>query len=330
MKRRTLVRLCLGPLLVLSWPLSPFSQDIRATLSGQVTDASGSAVPNATVAVINTETHVVSPATTNNAGRFVVNFLIPGRYKLEVEANGFKKFVRENIQLEVGDKAGIDASLQMGEISDNVTVTDEMPLIETETGSRGQVITGRQLADLPNNGRNAYQLVWAVPGVIKTGGYWGSMENYALGNATGASINGGKRRENETLLDGAKNGYNQWMTRVDYAINSGNTVYIRYGRLPFTEFDGILFGGDSPAEPSRENPLLRNFYNWNADWASTLSSTTVLNLRFGLARYINIAGSPPAAGFDPQQLGFEESLVSQFRFLNFPRFNLGQYTAIGT
>ena len=205
MKRRTLVRLCLGPLLVLSWPLSPFSQDIRATLSGQVTDASGSAVPNAKVAVINTETHVVSPATTNDAGRFVVNFLIPGRYKLEVEANGFKKFVRENIQLEVGDKAGIDASLQMGEISDNVTVTDEMPLIETETGSRGQVINGRQLMDLPNNGRNAYQLVWAVPGVIKTGGYWGSMENYALGNATGTSINGGKRRENETLLDGATN-----------------------------------------------------------------------------------------------------------------------------
>jgi len=519
---------------ILSSPADRLSQEIRATLSGQVNDASGSAVPNAKVAVINTGTNVASPATTNDVGRYVVNFLIPGKYKLEIEANGFKKFVRENIQLEVGDKIGIDASLQVGEMSDSVTVSDEVPLLETESGSRGQVITGQQLVDLPNNGRNAFQLVWAVPGVIKTGGYWGSMENYALGNATGASINGGKRRENETLLDGAtntlgnrdvnfqpildavqefkvntgvydaaygrtgggvtvlstrsgsnafhgsiweyhknaalaatpwvlnslgeskphflnntfgfqvggpvyvpkvvdgrnklffmvayeglrerssggdsaivptaamrsgdfsalpvtiydplttrtvggqnvrdpfpgnripanrinpvaanllkfvplpnfgsgeygndnyaaflgaKNGYNQLMTRVDYSINSKNNVYVRYGRLPFTEFDGILFGGDSPAEPSRENPLLRNFYNWNADWASTLTPTTVFNLRFGLARYVNIGGSPPAAGFDPRDLGFADSLVSQFRFLNFPRFTLGQYTAVGT
>jgi len=534
MKTHTLLRLFLLLLLILTSPVVLFSQDIRATLSGQITDASGSAVPNAKVAVINTGTSVASPATTNGVGRYVVNFLIPGRYKLEVETNGFKKFVRENIQLEVGDKVGIDIRLQVGEMSDSVTVSDEIPLLETETASRGQVVTGQQLADLPNNGRNAFQLVWAVPGVIKTGGYWGSMENYALGNATGASINGGKRRENETLLDGAtntlgnrdvnfqpildaveefkvntgvydaaygrtgggvtvlstrsgsnafhgsiweyhknaalaatpwvlnslgenkphfinntfgfqvggpvylpkildgrnklffmmayeglrerssgedstivptaamrsgdfsglpvtiydptttrtvngqnvrdpflgnripanridpvaanllkfvplpnfgsgdygndnyaaflgaKNGYNQLMTRVDYSVNPKNNVYVRYGRLPFTEFDGILFGGDSPAEPSRENPLLRNFYNWNADWASTLSATTVLNLRFGLARYINIGGSPPAAGFDPRELGFADSLVSQFHFLNFPRFTLGQYTAVGT
>ncbi len=516
--------------------LAPFApaQEIRGTLSGQVTDASGSAVPHAKVVATNSVTNVSGRAATNDVGWYVINFLLPGKYTLTVEANSFKKFVRENILLEVGDKIGLDASLQVGEVSDSVTVNAEIPLLETETASRGQVITGQQVAALPNNGRNVFQLVWAVPGVIKTGGYWGSMENYALGNATGASINGGKRRENETLLDGATNtlgnrdvnfqpiidavqefkvntgvydaaygrtgggvtvlstksgtnafhgsvweyhkndalaatpwvlnslgeskphflnntfgfqvggpvyvpklldgrnrlffmaayeglrersaggdsaivptaamrsgdfsalpitlydplttrtvngqivrdafpgnripanrisavatnvlkyvpmpnfgsggygndnyaafngagnGYNQFMTRVDYAINSHNNVYVRYGRLPYTETDDILFGGDSPAEPSTENPLVRNFYNWNADWASTLNPTTVFNLRFGLARYVNTSGSPPAAGFDPKQLGFADSLVSQFRFLNFPRFDLEQYTAIGT
>src|SRR5262245_38285921 len=199
----------LGLLLIISSVLSSavhcISQDIRATLSGQVTDASGSSVPNAKVSVTNTGTNIASLTSTNDVGRYVVNFLIPGKYKLEIEANGFKKFVRENIQLEVGSRIGIDVSLQVGEISDSVTVSGEVPLLETETASHGQVITGQQVVDLPNNGRNAFQLVWAVPGVIKTGGYWGSMENYALGNATGASINGGKRRENETLLDGATN-----------------------------------------------------------------------------------------------------------------------------
>ncbi|MCI0423199.1 MAG: TonB-dependent receptor, partial [Acidobacteria bacterium] len=534
MKRQMFLGFSWGLLLLAFLPMTTSAQDIRATLSGQVTDASGSSVPNAKVTVTNTATNVLSPATTNDVGRYVVNFLLPGRYKLEVEANGFKKFVRENIQLEVGDKVGIDVNLQIGEISDSVTVSEEIPLLETESASRGQVITGQQVVDLPNNGRNTFQLVWAVPGVIKTGGYWGSMENYALGNATGASINGGKTRENETLLDGAtntlnnrdvnfqpildavqefkvntgvydaaygrtgggvtvlstksgtnafhgsawqyhkndalaanpwvlnsigepkphfinntfgfqvggpvyvpkvldgknrlffmvayeglrerssggdsaivptaamrsgdfsglpvtiydplttrtingqivrdpfpenripanrispvaanvlkfvplpnfgagaygndnyaafngaKNGYNQLMTRVDYAVNSRNNVYVRYGRLPYTEFDSILFGGGSPAEPSRENPLVRNFYNWNADWASTLSPTTVLNLRFGLARYVNTGGSPPAGDFNPRELGFAGSLASQFRFLNFPRFELGQYTTIGT
>jgi Carboxypeptidase regulatory-like domain/TonB dependent receptor len=534
MKANLVLRLFLLLVSILASPVVRFPQDIRATLSGQITDAPGSAVPNAKVAVINTATNVASKATTNDVGRYVVSFLIPGRYRLEVEAKGFKKFVRENIQVEVGDRIGLDIRLQVGEITESVTVAGQIPLLETENASRGQVITSQQLGDLPNNGRNAFQLVWAVPGVIKTGGYWGSMENYALGNATGASINGGKRRENETLLDGAtntlgnrdvnfqpildavaefkvntgvydaaygrtgggvtvlstrsgsnafhgsiweyhknaalaatpwvlnslgenkphflnntfgfqvggpayipkvldgrnklffmvayeglrerssggdsvivptasmrsgdfsglpvalydplttravngqnvrdpfpgnripanrinpvaasllkfvplpnfgtgeygndnyaaflgaKNGYNQWMTRVDYSIDAKNSVYFRYGRLPYTEFDGILFGGASPAEPSRQNPLLRNFSNWNADWATTLSPTTVFNLRFGLARYINRGGSPPAADFDPRELGFADSLVSQFRFLNFPRFTLGQYTAIGT
>ena len=117
----------------------------------------------------------------------------------------------------------------------------------------------------------------------------------------------------------------------DYRVNDTNNVYFSYGRLPYQEFDDILFGGDSPAEPSRENPLHRNFYRWVFDWTSTLNPRTVLNFRWGLSRYVNTGGSPPAVGFDPRRLGFADPLVSQFSFLHFPRFNIGGfYTAVGS
>jgi len=510
-------------------------QDLRASITGRVSDPSDSAVPRAKVVATNTQTNVTAETETNEAGRYTILFLQPGAYTLTVEAQGFKKFVRENLLLGTSQKLGLDLTLQVGQLTESVTVTAETSLLETEAASRGALVGTGQIEDLPNNGRNIYQLVWAAPGVIKASRYWGSMENYALGNSTGAVINGGLRTHNETVMDGvtntqpnrdvnfqppvesvaemkvqtsnydasygrfgggviaittksganafhgslyefnktnalaanpwilnflgeskphfvnntfgfqadgpiylpklfdgrnrlfymvayeglrerssggdatvvptaaqrtgdfsalpvtiydptttradgarfvrtpftgnripasrispvstevlkfvpqpnllgrgygldnyanfggAKNGYDQFLTKLDYRINEANNVYFSYGRLPYQEFDDILFGGDSPAEPSRENPLHRNFYRWVADWTSTLNPRTVLNFRFGLARYVNTGGSPPAVGFDPRRLGFADALVSQFSFLHFPRFDIGGfYTPVGS
>ena len=181
------------------------AQELRASLTGIVTDPSDSPVPNARVIATHADTNLAYRTTTNDVGRYSLLFLPPSRYTLSVEASGFKKFVRENLVLGTSERAGVDVKLEVGALAESVTITGEAPLLATETASRGALVTTRQIEDLPNNGRNIYQLVWAAPGVIKASRYWGSMENYALGNSTGVSINGGIRRENETVMDGVTN-----------------------------------------------------------------------------------------------------------------------------
>src|SRR5688572_24384524 len=198
---RTCFLLLAGLLLHATAPLA-FAQEVRASISGIVTDPSGSVVPGATITVTSVERNTSTSTVTSDTGNYLLQFLLPGHYRLTAELPGFKKLVRENIVLQVGDKARMDVALEVGGSSESVVVNDAAPLLETETATRGQVITSQQIGDIPNNGRNVFQLVWAVPGVIKTSTYWGSMENYALGNASGVSINGGKQKENETLMDG--------------------------------------------------------------------------------------------------------------------------------
>src|SRR5262249_24076943 len=165
-------------------------------------DSSGGVIPGATVTITSVDRNVASSAITNDAGIYVIRFLLPGRYMLSVEASGFKKFVRENIQLGTAEKVGIDAALEVGGAGEVVKVLESAPLLATESASNAHIIQTKLLIDVPNNGRNFMQLAWALPGVIKTGTYWGSMELYATGNTGGASISGGRQGENEFLIDG--------------------------------------------------------------------------------------------------------------------------------
>jgi hypothetical protein len=124
--------------------------------------------------------------------------------------------------------------------------------------------------------------------------------------------------------------YNQWLGRMDYRINDRNTVYFSGGMLPYVERDEVLFP-NSPADVSRENPLFRDFYRYVADWSSTLGPQTLLNVRAGYVRFAEQLGNPLALGFDPRQLGMSPELVSQFRVIQFPRFEIGGfYTNIGS
>jgi hypothetical protein len=178
------------------------AQDARAAVSGQVTDSSGAAVPNATVRVIATERNTPSSTETSDSGRYQVGFLLPGTYSVSIEASGFKRYLREGIQLATGEKLGLDVVMEVGALTESVTVSGQVGLVETESASRGQVITGRELHELPNQGRNVFQMVWAVAGVTRTGNSWGSMSPQGVANATGFSLNGSRPGENEVLLDG--------------------------------------------------------------------------------------------------------------------------------
>lgn len=509
-------------------------QDLRSELRGRITDPDGAAVPAASVSVTSMDTGVRYLNRGTPSGDYYVESLPSGLYTVQVTAAGFKQAVREQVVLALGEHKTLDIELQIGDVSESIIVVDDPRVLSAYEPVRGSVLDRQPIIDLPNNGRNLFQFVWAAAGVTKASTYWGSLENYALGNATNVYINGGVRRENETVLDGItntaanrdvlfqppleateelrvqvsnydaaygrfgggvvaistksgtntfhgilfethknaslsanswrlnslgqprshfinntfgfqvggpvllpkafdgrnrlffmvaheglrersssnlfalvptvpqrsgdfsaqpqtiydplstrvengrfvrspflgnripagrldpvaqavigyvprpnldgqsfpqpnfssgggkKNGYNQWLTRLDASLNAANRLYFTFGQLPYEEYSGVVFGANSPADPSNSNPLLRDFSRWAVDWGNVASPSLSFNLRAGLTRYVNTRWNAAASGFDPRKLGFSDTFVSQMGFLQFPLFNLGGgYSNVG-
>jgi len=102
-----------------------YAQEFRASISGHVTDSTEASVPQAKVQATNLATKEVSNATTDTSGSYTIPLLQPGMYRLTVQATGFKQYVRDNISLEISQAAGIDAKLQLGDMTQTVEVTGE-------------------------------------------------------------------------------------------------------------------------------------------------------------------------------------------------------------
>jgi hypothetical protein len=519
--------------------ISPcFAQEFRASISGQVTDSTGSIVPGATVVVTSVERNTSSQTVSNSAGHYLIQFLIPGHYTVTAEKTGFKKFVHTEISLESSDHVALDIPLEVGNLSQSVEVTSQAPLLETETASRAATIENRVVENVPTNGRNLFSFQYTLPGVIKQSTYWGSMELWAYTDVNGVSINGGRSGENETLVDGladtkadrgvslipalsgtqevsvqsnlydaqygrfgggvtsisVKSGTNrlhgevyeflknirldatEWVLnslgtprsrfqnntfgweadgpvyipklldgrnrvffmfsyegarehlqssairtmptsqmlkgdfsqllsstgqlvtiydpsttrqqpdgsyvrspftgnmipaskinpvtaklinfypqptgpgvgpahlnnysvleaqvmsytavlgKMDFHVSPKSNISFRYGQTPWYATPSIVWG-NNVAEPSTlKNRTPRN---WGADWTYTISPSLLFNLRGGISRYENFTGGGYGAGYDPRQLGFPASLVSQFSTLQFPRFTVGTYSELG-
>ncbi len=518
-----------------------FAQEYRATVSGVVTDPTGKAVEQAKVVATDVERGVNYDSATDSAGRYNIPLLLPGRYVLSVEKPLFKRFVREGLAVQATDKLALDVSLQLGVVSETVRVTEETPVLQTESATRQAVLDNRLLESAPAGGRNIFALQYDQPGVVKASTYWGSMELYAFGNVNGVTINGGKSGENETVLDGVTNtksdrgvsfvpaisavqeftvqtnsydaqfgrfgggvslinlksgtnafhgqlydyfkndklrandwidnkngdprppfknntygfefdgpaylpklfdgrnklffllsfeglrehdaggqertlplaeqlkgdfthlynddgdlvtiydplstrlgpdgktyvrtpfignvipsnrinpvaanvaafypspnlpgdgpghqnnyskilpetnGYDSWLGKMDYALTERSRVSFRYGQTPWLNYSGLVWG-NNVAEPSNRYPSTRVPRNWGVDWTYMLRPNMIFDLRGGLSRYEAAFGNSFGANYDPRQLGFPSSLVSQFTRLEFPRFNIGDYSEIG-
>jgi hypothetical protein len=115
---------------VITFAVSGFAQEFRASISGQVRDSTGSNVPGATVTVTSIERNTSSQTVTNSAGHYLVQFLLPGHYTVSAEKEGFKKVVRTGISLEAADHVALDFALDVGALTQSVTVTGEAPLLE--------------------------------------------------------------------------------------------------------------------------------------------------------------------------------------------------------
>jgi len=184
--------------------VSVAAQDFRATITGHVTDSLKAAIPGAQVQVKNTGTNEVFTMVTDSEGNYKVPFLRPGTYSITVEAQGFKKATRENIELVINQVATVDFSLDPGNISEEVTIEGSVAVIETATADRGGVIDRQRVIELPLNARNPFMLGILTAGVNFNGAaiWQRPFDNGAIAEWT---INGSQSRGNEFLLDGAPN-----------------------------------------------------------------------------------------------------------------------------
>jgi hypothetical protein len=149
-------------------PAVVVAQDARGTLLGRVADASGAVIVAAEVRATNVATGVAAVSKSNDAGSFVLAYLLPGTYTVEVENQGFKKFIRPGVQVRVGDSVRVDIVLEIGNQTETVKVTAETPLLDTVDAALGQVVNERQIAELPSFGGAPYNLALMAPGMINT------------------------------------------------------------------------------------------------------------------------------------------------------------------
>ncbi len=176
------------------------AQQETATITGEVKDASGAVVPGAALTITNIATGVALKSASNEQGLYTVPSLKPGPYTVTVEKSGFKKFVRSGLVLQVAQVTRVDVSLQVGELTNTVEITEAAALLETENSSRGSVIDQKKIQELPLNGRDYNQLALLSPGVLPT------TPRLASVNFKGAiNVNGNRTFNNVFLLDGVDN-----------------------------------------------------------------------------------------------------------------------------
>jgi hypothetical protein len=177
------------------------AQDARGSISGRVMDPLGAVIPQASVAVTNVDTNLVSRTATNDTGYFEANLLNPGRYGIAVEAQGFRKSLRSGIELSVASRVNLEIQMEVGDVSQSIEVKAEAPLLDTASASGGRVIDNRQIMELPLGDMNPFALSAMATGMVLTG----LPEQRRAFDSSGASAyrTMGGVGQNEYTIDGA-------------------------------------------------------------------------------------------------------------------------------
>jgi hypothetical protein len=179
------------------------AQSTSARIVGAVTDAAGTALPGAAVKVTSLDTNAVRVAAADDAGNYAVTNLPIGAYEVAAEAGGFKRFVQRPVQLAVDQTARVDIRMEVGQLTESVTVEGGAPLVESERSSIGQVVENKTIVQLPLNGRNFIRLGSLIPGTTQ-----GAPGNNTVRSRQGneaLTANGQRAEYNNYLLDGVDN-----------------------------------------------------------------------------------------------------------------------------
>lgn len=262
--------------------LTSLSAQVSAVLSGTVTDASAARVPGALVTLRSAELGSERKTTTDSEGRYQLPSVAPGRYELEVAKQGFRNEVRRGIELVTGVEASVDVSLEVGEASQEISVTEDVPMVNTSAADISGLVSGPEVKNLPLNGRSYDELLTLNPGVVnftsaKTGGI--GVSNSTVGN--NFAVAGNRPQQNLFLLNGVEfsgaaennmqpGGTSQQLLGVE-AVREFNVLRnsygVEYGKRPGAQVYIVTQGGTNELHGSlyeflRNNRLdARNFFD---------------------------------------------------------------------
>jgi hypothetical protein len=266
-------KLTLSTLLLLAASSILQAQSYQGGIRGRVIDPGGGVLAVAKVTLIDEATSVQRATISNEAGEFVFNSVDPATYTVMVESPGFKKFDRRGVIIATQAFVTLDLKLEIGDVTESVNVTEEVPLMETANASNGQVVDRQKLVDLPNLGRNPFMMAKIAANVVQSGDpRFNRMQDQSGSSAI--SIAGGPVRGNNYLLDGVPitdstnraviipttesvqevkvqaNTYDAEMGRT------GGGMFNTYLKSGSNEFHGSLFGYTRQSEW-----LANNFFN---------------------------------------------------------------------
>ncbi|HEY3159557.1 MAG TPA: carboxypeptidase regulatory-like domain-containing protein [Vicinamibacterales bacterium] len=187
---------CLTALMMASG--AAIAQESTAELRGRVLDAQGGALPGVTITITNQATGVYREVVSNGDGTYFATALAPGMYSIAAELTGFKKYMRSDVRLDLGRTTTLDLALEIGGLTESVSVTAETPLVDTTSKQIGGNVTTREVSTLPSINGNFVGMVALLPGIVA------NISTESFGSDA-VSVNGLDSRNNNYMLDGANN-----------------------------------------------------------------------------------------------------------------------------
>lgn len=204
------------------------SAQFRAAVQGTVADSTGALVPDATVTLTSKETGNKQTTQTSGDGFYRISGLAPGTYSLTVEKSGFKKQSFENVIINAEDTRGLDVMLTTGEVAETVTVTEETTqALETENGNVSRALTTREIRELPQVGRDPYELLRLTPGVFGDGARASNGQAVNLPNTTGPGGSNNSIFQTENQVQIVANG--QRLSANNYTIDGVSVNSFNWG-----------------------------------------------------------------------------------------------------
>jgi len=189
------------------------AQAVSGSLLGNITDTSGAAVPGTTITATEVETNVSRTAVSNEAGYYLFTSLVNGRYSVTAELQGFKKVVRQNVKVDVNSTIRVDVVLEVGAVSESVTVSVETPVLQTDRTDTGRILESKLIAEMPLTfNRNFQSILMTVPGATRPSrphsAFFNSQDSLSF------EVNGQPRQANSTLIEGLDNNHKTGLLQV--------------------------------------------------------------------------------------------------------------------
>ena len=274
-------------LLALSASLA-VAQEVSGSITGVVTDPTGGSVANAMVSAKDLDRSTVWPTTTNDEGIYFYPRIPAGRYELKVEATGFKTATRPQVVLEVNQRARVNLTLEVGQVTETVEVVGEAALLNTDTTIVGATVTSDTLVNAPLASRNFTELTLLAPGTVTT-----SLSGMRNSERTGYGasrpyVNGNRAQANNFLLDGIDNNqvsdnYTAYQPNVD-AIQEVNTI-TNNASAEFGNFQGAIINVVMKSGTNEFHGSVYEFFqndklnanNWTRNWQRTPRAPVRLN-----------------------------------------------------